>query len=168
MSTKPTQRVFKETHVLEGEVRWAKVQTPNEDGKYTADMILDSKGIKLMDSLGIPVKTDKNDDSIKFVTFTRFANNQDGTPKPFKVIDAKLNPFTDLVGNGSICRIEFFDREWTYGRKSGTQAYMVGFQVRELVEYAPKVKSKLESDDFGDDNMEDMEANKFTAGKKGK
>lgn len=159
--TTTAKKDYKPTHVIEGTVRWAKIQSPDDNNKYTVDMILDAKGIALMESLGIPVKTDKNDDSIKFVTMTRHAFNPDGEPKPFRIIDAKLQPFTELVGNGSVCRIEFFDREWAYGkgalRKTGVQAYMVGFQVKELVPFIKKNVPKLDSYD------EDMESNKFTA-----
>lgn len=162
MSNTPTKRNYKDTYVLEGEVRWAKVIKPTEEGKYEVDMLIkDKKTETLLKSLGIRIQTDKEDSSVKYVKFSRYANNPDGTPKPFKIIDGKLNAFDKLVGNGSICRIEFFDREWEYKGKSGVTAYMVGFQVIEHVPFNPS-NSKLTAVTGMDEDAMDMEANRFS------
>ena len=41
-----------------------------------------------------------------------------------------------MIGNGSVCNVQFMERPWEYAGKSGTTATLVGVQVMELVEYS--------------------------------
>jgi hypothetical protein len=41
-----------------------------------------------------------------------------------------------MIGNGSVCNVQFMERPWDYAGKSGITATLVGVQVMELVEYS--------------------------------
>jgi hypothetical protein len=40
-----------------------------------------------------------------------------------------------LIGNGSLCNVQYMERPWEYAGKTGITATLVGIQVMELVEY---------------------------------
>lgn len=40
-----------------------------------------------------------------------------------------------IIGNGSICNVQYMERAWEYAGKTGVTATLVGVQVVELVEY---------------------------------
>jgi len=41
-----------------------------------------------------------------------------------------------MIGNGSVCNVQFMERPWEYAGKSGITATLVGVQVMDLVEYS--------------------------------
>jgi len=173
-----TKKDYKETYVLEGTVNWAKVQAPDENDKFSLEFEPDKEGIKLLKSLGIDIMTEKTRTDKEtgqetttivpaFVKMKRYAKDPEGNLKKFRIIDANLEPFTALIGNGSRVKVEFFAKDWTFKAKSGTYAYLVGLQVLDLVPYEPKNFGKFTKESSGtktaaEDDEPAEEENKFT------
>lgn len=140
MTTKPAYE-YQPTHVVTGPVRWARVFKPDENGKFILDFeVTDKTTEDFFKSLGLEVKTDKKVKGRKFVPMQRYATNQDGTPKPFTLVDAKLEKFDKLIGNDSVCKVEFFVKDWTFQKRSGKYAYMTGVQVLKHIPYDPPAR----------------------------
>ncbi|MEO1944655.1 MAG: hypothetical protein ABGY11_10175 [Candidatus Thioglobus sp.] len=59
-----------------------------------------------------------------------------GQPKkPVIVVDTYGNPFTDLIGNESICNIQCSGHNWSRDGKENTSLELQAVQILELVEY---------------------------------
>lgn len=137
-----TNKTYNETYVVTGPIMWARVFTPDENGKFTLEFNVTNKSDEdFFKGLGLTIKTDKKDPPRKFVQMQRYATDTEGNVKPFRIVDAKLNTFEDLIGNNSTCKCEFFVKDWTYGKRSGKYAYITGLQVLEHIKYKPKPKA---------------------------
>lgn len=169
MTTTTPKKEYHETHTITGKVYWAKVQKPDDNGKYSLEMSLDKKSKKLIEELGIPVKLSKTDPSRpEFVAMDRYAFDFDGNPKSMPVVDSKGNPIDHLIGNESLGKVEFFAKEWSYPRvrptKNGVKAYMLKLQILELVPFESKGnESKIQAEDEGY-VVPSSETNRFAKG----
>lgn len=120
---------------ITGTAYWAKVQKPDPDtSKYTIDVTLDDDAKDLLKSLGIAWRN-KGDEKGDFFSPWKHSTDKDGNEKPLRVLDAQMNTFTGLIGNGSKVAVEFYPREWTYGTKKGIRPSLLTVQVLELVTY---------------------------------
>lgn len=136
------------------EVKWAHVQGENEYGKYSIDAFIPKELAKEFKDSGVGGlcrdngKSQKNEEGGILWNFKTNAVNKDGTPstKP-KVVDSDKNVLTCLIGNGSRCNIQYNIGDWTYKKKSGKSPYLQQVQVKELVEYIPKMVDEFEEEE---------------------
>ncbi|MGY8868070.1 MAG: hypothetical protein ACKVJK_20890 [Methylophagaceae bacterium] len=71
---------------------------------------------------------------VKLKKSTTFGVN--GKPKqPVVVVDVYGNPFTDLIGNGSVCNVQCSAHTWTRDGKTNTSLELQAVQVVELIAY---------------------------------
>ena len=150
-ATNKDKENFRETYTVTGEIYWAKVQSPDEEGTYRVEISVTDESRELAKELGLTVFTDKRDASRQYLKFKRNSIKQDGTPvKPLRVVDGNLNPLKALIANGSFGTVEFFPYDWKNPKtkQTGTSAYLVALKVSKLIEYTPpKRAGKLEADD---------------------
>ena len=130
-------------------VNWASVQEPNRSAEYGDKWEVEaeissaqatefvSKGFKTFK------KKDKNgnfldQDTIRIKRKTTGTLRKGGTfnKEQPKVVDSVKQPFTDLIGNGSVCNIAYN----IYDHNFGTSMDLAGVQVLELVPYGGKGK----------------------------
>lgn len=91
-----------------------------------------------MKAKGVPIKN-KEDDRGKFVTMYKdqFLSNGSELPKP-RLMDSKKNDISGtLIGNGSLVKVSFQDREWKMNNRTGVRAVLKDVQVLDLVDYTP-------------------------------
>jgi hypothetical protein len=134
------------SHILQGKVYWCKVFAPNDDKKYSLDLVLDAKGVELLSKYNIPIKN-ADDERGSYATFTTYAESFEGEPISFKenVFDASMNLFNDgLIGNGSLVNVEFLPRDWDFQGKHGTSARLLKLQVLKHIKYGGS-KLKVET-----------------------
>lgn len=123
--------------VVKGLVKWAKVFEPDElSGKYNINVYLDNPAyVKQIAEFGIPIKSDADG---SFFQPYAYAKDPDGIPIKFtNIFDAGMNPWEHgkLIGNGSLCNIEFFPKEWEYKGKQGVSARLLRIQVLKHVSF---------------------------------
>ena len=142
--------------VVTGKAFWAKLDRAvnkfnPEKPRWSIDVSLDKDGIKVIKEAtdqfdGDITINNKGDDRGDFVSFSkdRFLNDGRELPKP-RLIDAKKNDISGtLLGNGSIVKVSFYPREWTFANKNGVKGVLKDVQVIELVEY---FKDELEEEE---------------------
>lgn len=117
-------------------VKWASVQAPNTtfDPQWSVDVVLTKEQAKALQAEGLSPKKDKDGDII--LKIKRNVDRPDGTQNnPPRVVDAGKNVFTDLIGNGSICNVQYNVYEWKWKSKAGMSAGLIGIQVIDHVPY---------------------------------
>lgn len=97
---------------FQGPCKWAKVYKPDmkfEPGSYSVDLYLDDDALAEYKKIGLRNKIGE-DEGGKFVGFKRKVGVKPWAPDeqwgPPEVVDAKGNPFKELIGNGSILAVE--------------------------------------------------------------
>jgi hypothetical protein len=127
-------------YTFQGPCRWAKVYVPDEKfgPKYSIEVKLDDTGVakyKEAGCQGLPSK-----DGEGYYTFRRTKTSLTRKGKvieygPPKVVDTDGNPFTALIGNGSVVTVKVE----TFPTEKGTGTRLVALRVDEHVPYeAPK------------------------------
>lgn len=141
-------------------VQWTAIQAPDTTFEHVwqTDAILTKeqadelqKQAKAINAKGIKFK--KTDDGHFTYRFKRSVMKKDGSgenPAPKcvgtkKGIDGKLEPFTELVGNDSICNIQYSFYEWSNKFGNGVSADFKGLQVVKHVPYGVG-----DGDEFGE------------------
>lgn len=122
--------------VIKGKVKWASVQAPNTKftPQWTIDVVLEKDEAKKLKSAGFNVKKDKDGDII--LKCKKNVMRKDGTQNsPPRIVDAGKNPFKELIGNGSVCNVQYNPVDWEYAGKKGVSANLVGVQVLEHVAF---------------------------------
>lgn len=131
-------------------VKWAAVQAPNTtfDPCWSVDAVLTKEQAKALQAEGLSPKKDKDGDII--LKFKRNVDRADGTQNnPPRVIDASKAAMTDLIGNGSICNIQYNVYEWKWKSKAGVSAGLMAIQVLDLVPYKGAEDEFEVEEDFG-------------------
>ena len=122
--------------LIEGNVKWVSIMEPNTTFEpcYQASMIVDKKTADEFEALGIKTRTDNDGDLL--LTFKRKTTKADGTAmrRPVQV-DLANQPLNELIGNGSLARIQYAIRDWEWGKKTGKKLDLQGIQVIEHVPY---------------------------------
>lgn len=79
----------------------------------------------------------KLEDGLKTIAVSKSATfgRKGGPKKPVIVVDTYGNPYTGLIGNGSICNVQCSVRDWIYEGQPGKTADLEAIQILELVEY---------------------------------
>lgn len=125
-------------------VKWASVQKPNTqfEPAWEVQAILTKEqaaelqaAAKKVNPKGIKIK--KEDDGTLYFRFKRSVARKDGNGnnEPPTVVDAHKEPFTKMIGNGSICNIKYSLIPWNNKFGSGVTTDFKGIQVVEWVEY---------------------------------
>ena len=122
-------------------VQWASVQADNPnttyDPRWEVEAILSSEQAAVFVDAGVKVKEDDGVLSLRFKRKVSGDKKGGGTytNKPPQVVDAAKAPFTDLIGNGSLCNIAYSLRDWDGFGAQGVAADLNAVQVLELVPY---------------------------------
>lgn len=125
-------------------VLWAKLGD-NADTKYMSDekqwsieaILTDDQAMKWMES-GVKPQV-KVKDGVKSVSLRKDCVwKKSGDPKKAPiVVDQFGDPIDPLIiGNESVCNIQYSIRDWEFQGTKGRSAELVAVQVLELVEYA--------------------------------
>lgn len=120
---------------IQGKAMWACIQAPNTkfEPVWNIDLLIEDKQVAGAKKAGLTVKKTENGNLIRF---RRNVIRADGTEndKPV-VVDAKKQPITSLVGNGSLVNVQFREYEWKNKFGSGKGYDLQGVQVLSLVTY---------------------------------
>lgn len=115
-------------------VKYAKLIRPGQafdEGQpdlWSANMyVTDEDRDKLM-AMGCNPKEDKNHEEF-FVAKRNVVNKRNENVKPPMVVDGRKQPFTEEVGNGSVCNLAVTPFPWSKGKKSGVILYLNAVQV---------------------------------------
>lgn len=142
--------------VVKGEVKWCSIQQPNTTFApvWCVDVIVtDDEIAKELKSQGLKLKTDKDGDRILKVN--RNVTKADGKPNKQPVcVDAANKPFEELVGNGSVCNVQYGTYEWKNRFGAGIGADLKGVQVLEHVEYATPDGGEFEAAEVASESLE--------------
>ena len=110
--------------MINGKAFWASLQTPNTtfDPCWQIDIALDKANKKIVEAAGLTIKN-KGDDRGDFVSVKRKVARKDGKENQAPVvIDDKLRPFNDLIGNGSVVNVKISTFDWDFKGKTGVGA----------------------------------------------
>jgi len=144
------------------QVRWAQIQAPDTryDPQWSVDALLTkeqakaiSDAAKKVHKKGVKIK--KDDDGQLYYKFSRKVDKADGSGenKAPRCIDGQKNPVTDLIGNGSLCNIQYSVFPWDNKFGTGVGIDFAGIQVLELVSFGGDadefgVEGEAEGDEF--------------------
>lgn len=149
-----------------GKAKWAKVHKPDEKyQRFTIDLFMDKKSWALYRKSGmqLKVRTGEMDDlEQKFVTFAcPVSRIIKGEKQDFqvKVLNAKDERITDLVGNGSEVEVEVA----VYDTVKGKGHRLVSVKVNKLVEFSKIVDAH--EDDFEEEGDVPVEKKSKTSTK---
>ena len=126
---KPQQIVLKNARV-----RYAKVIKPGhafDEGQpdlWSVNIYPTDSDRELLLASGATEKIDKNGEGF-FIAKRNTVNKKNEAVQPPPVVDAKKVPFTQEVGNGSVCNIAITPFAWTKGKSSGVLLYLNAVQV---------------------------------------
>jgi hypothetical protein len=125
----PQQVVLKNVRV-----KYAKLIRPGaafDEGQpdlWSVNMYVTTEDEGKLFALGVSPKTDKEDQA--FYVAKRNVTSKTGAPvKPPSLVDAKKQPVTEEVGNGSVCNIAVTPFAWKKGAKTGVILYLNAVQV---------------------------------------
>lgn len=124
--------------VVTGKAYWASVQQPNTtyEPEWAVDICVDDNNRKQFEADGVPIKN-KGDERGDFVHIRQRVARRDGTQNDAPVVmDGQKNPFTDLIGNGSIVNVMYTPFAWEMNGKSGVTPILKKVQVVNHVAYA--------------------------------
>lgn len=149
--------------VIIGEVEWASIQAPNTKFEpcWTIDVLVDAKQAKAylseskkVNSKGVKIKKESDGRyRIKIARGVAKANGDGDNPAPV-VRDKRNKDISVLVGNGSVCKIQYRFYEWKNGYGIGVGSDLKGVQVLELVEYG-----EPDGEEFGDEDEDNEFSN---------
>ena len=140
--------------VIQGKALWASVQAPNEKFPppvYCIDLVIDQELADTLTADGVSVKTNKENGELT-VKAKRAQFRKDGTlnTKP-NCVDMAKQPFTDLIGNGSLVNLQVNVFDWEFAGKKGRSLDFVGVQVVEHVAFSGS-SDEFESTEDGVDS----------------
>ena len=120
--------------------RYAKLFTPGKayeesaPAEWSMNMYVDDEGRDTLMAHGCLPKEDK--DGAEYFVAKRATKSRAGAEvKPPIVVDAKKAPFTEDVGNGSVCNVRVTLFPWTKGKQKGVKIYLQAVQVLTHVPY---------------------------------
>lgn len=129
---------------IRGKALWANVHEPNRtfDPTWQIDLVIDESQVAGAEKAGL--KVIPSEDGLK-IKFRRRETRRDGQPnKAPVVVNADLQPFNELIGNGSEVIVQFNVYEWSNKFGKGTGADLQGVQVIEHVPYVGGDGSEFE------------------------
>ena len=117
-------------------VKWAHVLEPDTkfEHAWKIDAILDKDMADSMAAAGFGVKeSDDGEFSLTIKTKCKTKNGKDNRAP--KVVGRDLAPFTEPIGNGSVCNIKVWAKYIEVSGKTYLPAYLDGVQVVDHVAY---------------------------------
>lgn len=125
-------------------VRWVQIQSPDTryDHQWSLDALLTKEQAKKLaadakkvHTKGIKIK--KDDDGQLFYKFSRKVQKSDGSGENSQpvCIDGHKTPLTCLIGNGSVCNIQYNIFDWKNKFGEGAGIDFMGIQVLDLVSF---------------------------------
>lgn len=125
----PKQVVLKNVRV-----KWAKLIRPGaafDEGQpdlWSVNMYVTAEDRDRLLAIGCTAKTDKDDQEF-FIAKRNTVNKNGEHVKPPALVNGHKHPFTEEVGNGSVCNIAVTPFAWTKAKKSGVILYLNAVQV---------------------------------------
>lgn len=124
--------------VRNARVKWAKVFNPDATfppARWSINVYPGAIDAAALRKLGLLLRTDEKDGDEFFVA-KRYTESKAGKKiDPPRVVDAHKKPFTEDIGNGSVCNVIVNVYPWEFGKKSGISAWLEAVQVVEHVAY---------------------------------
>src|SRR5690554_990675 len=114
---------------------WVSVQEPNTtfDPAWKLDLVVDPETAKILQDQGLNVKPSSSSKGAEefgafVVSFKQpVTSNKTGETNAAPiVIDSDAQPFTSLIGNGSLIKVEYKASRWKFAGKSGITGYLRG------------------------------------------
>jgi hypothetical protein len=136
-------------------VAWARVIRPGKayeetaPPEWTVNMYVTPEDADLLQAHGCTPATDKEGHEYyraKRKTVTKAGQAM----KPPVVVDKRKAPFTEEIGNGSICNIVVTPFPWTKGKKSGVTLFLQVVQVLDHVTVGYDPTDLLDAEGDGD------------------
>jgi len=125
--------------VIVSEVRWASIIQPNVafEPQWCVDCInLDEAALEVIKESRLEGSIRVTDDGEKIFKVYRKCETSKGKARKAPVVMDKFGkPFTELIGNGSVCKVQFRADDWEYKAKSGIRPDLQGVMVLEHVKY---------------------------------
>ena len=149
--------------VVKCNVMWAHVQAPDDYDKYSVCGYISKELAKELTDQGATGirkdkagKVEKDENGNIMWQFRTNALDKEGNKKePLRVVDKGKNPFTKLVGNGSLCNIQYTISEWEFKGKKGIGSYLNAVQVLDHVAFGGA------EDEFEDEDPEAPKVDEF-------
>ena len=131
-------------------VSWCSITEPNTKFEHQWEVVanLDKQQAATLADHGFKLRTGK--DGGQEYRFKRRCQGTKKTGEKFdkqqpKLVDAARQPFTELVGNGSLCNIQYEIKQTTFAGNSYVNGDLQGVQVIEHVPFGGA------ADEFGDE-----------------
>lgn len=144
-----------------GKALWAKVHQPDTrwEPQWNITLELSKEEALKLKAEGLRVKEtiDKDDNIVRTFKFVRRVKRRDGSGKHNAkptVVDAALNPFTEIIGNGSDVIVLHRPYTWSNDKGKGKGTDLCGVQIVELV---PFVREESEGSSEPAEEMEGFE-----------
>lgn len=115
-------------------VKYAKLIRPGQafdEGQpdlWSVNMYVTDEDKVTLKKIGASPKEDKNG-SEYFIAKRNVRNKKQEDVKPPALVNAKKEPFTEEVGNGSVCNVAVTPFAWSKGAKRGVLLYLNAVQV---------------------------------------
>jgi hypothetical protein len=142
--------------IQEGRAYWANVTLPNTkfEPVYTVDLVIDDEVANDYESRGFKVKTLTVNDEVvgRSINIKRKVNGPNGmVRKSPKLLDRNKAPIDEIVGNGSLVKVQF--NEWEVENKYGNFKGLdfQAMQVLDLVSYKSADGEEFESLEGGEE-----------------
>lgn len=136
-------------------VKWAHLHSPDTkyNPMYSVDVMLDADDSKELKGLGVNVRDSEDGPWIKVLTYvTTKAGKKNRQPRVVG-LDPKV-PFTEEIGNGSICNILMWSKYVKVDGEWKLPTYLEAVQVIEHVPYTAGESSGF--DDLSDNKSTDV------------
>jgi hypothetical protein len=133
------KKEYEQLKVTNASVKWAKVITPGKGYKtnpdeWTIDMYVTDEDRDALMARGVNPKEDE-DGNEYFRAKRRTKTGAGKDQAPPVVVDSKKMPFTENIGNGSVCNVIVTLFPWSEGKKKGVMLYLQAVQVVNHVAY---------------------------------
>lgn len=126
--------------VKNARVKWAKVFEPDgtfPPARWSVNVYPGEVDKAALLKLGVQFRTDEKDGGEFFTAKRNVETNAGKKLAPPRVVDGHKRPFTEAIGNGSVCNVIVNVYPWTFGKKKGMGAWLEAVQVVEHVAYTP-------------------------------
>lgn len=131
------------------EIQWAKLEKPNDNGKYAIEAInLSDKQVKELKANSIPAKDGNNRKDKNGNTKPDIGSYiSPSSREPVTVVDGAVVPIEGAalgrIGNGSIANVIVRAWDWDNEYGKGTSVGLQGIQIEKLVDYDPSGGGKF-------------------------
>lgn len=125
--------------VVQGKSVFARVYQPGQFGYYFIKLAVDRDTAKALKAEGVSVRAASGDplpDGTSEKDFGPYIAQFKENEQP-RVVDADMEPFDKLIGNGSLVNVQYRVGSWNFKGKAGKTGYLKAVQV---VEHIPYVK----------------------------